>query len=236
MRAKAPPVVIGSLKKSREAAALISEMFVFSTAFVVGLSRTNLQFCSGLSVQQEATGPFFQGGQLWPLSQMPPPSVNIPEHRAWDRLTGRPGRSRTLRCPPAVSCWRSGGSVQTCARGMYLHTCANIKKIQKTFKYENTECPHKGGSGETWDWSLHRREHHQVLDCDSYSQRCASQPFHAVPRNRVKLSRPHQSWQLRQAIWFAAACAWLDMGVAPRVSSVDTGPPQGPDSRGTPWH
>ena len=113
--AKAPPMVMGSLKKSHEAAALISEMFMFSTAFVVGLSRTNLQFCSGLSVQQEATGPFFQGGQLWPLSQLPPPSVNIPEHRAWGRLTGRPGRSRTLRCPPAVSCWRSGGSVQTCA-------------------------------------------------------------------------------------------------------------------------
>jgi len=35
-------MVRGPLKKSREAAALISEMFVFSAAFVVRLSRTTL--------------------------------------------------------------------------------------------------------------------------------------------------------------------------------------------------
>lgn len=39
---EAPPMVRGPLKKSREAAALISEMFVFSAAFVVRLSRTTL--------------------------------------------------------------------------------------------------------------------------------------------------------------------------------------------------
>lgn len=35
-------MVRGPLKKSCEAAALISEMFVFSAAFVVKLSRTTL--------------------------------------------------------------------------------------------------------------------------------------------------------------------------------------------------
>ncbi|KAB0364851.1 hypothetical protein FD754_009007 [Muntiacus muntjak] len=58
-------------------AALLSEMFVFSAAFVVELSRTNLHFCSGLSVQQEATGPFFQGGQLKVLKECP---VRASEH------------------------------------------------------------------------------------------------------------------------------------------------------------
>lgn len=52
-------------------------------------------------------------------------------------------------------------------------------------------------------------------------------------RNCVKLSRTHQSWRLRQATWFAAACVWLNTGVAPRASLVDSVPPQGPDSRGT---
>lgn len=39
---EASPVVRGPLKKSHEAAALASEMFVFSAAFVAGLSRTTL--------------------------------------------------------------------------------------------------------------------------------------------------------------------------------------------------